>query len=409
MKPSMAIKPLVFAIAAIMAVAAQASDRRDRDHRQHGPTIIPVSATATAHDTQNSTGNRILNEGTINRAEISNSASGTSGNVGINVASGSGNQQDNAAAIANSSAADMDNAFVFGAANATAYVKQYSNDNKVANYNTTASAVMSGSGNGGSGNMGINIAGGDLNQQKNTMAIANASSPQGGNSTATATADQNSPGLVVNNYADRNMSVQTVSLTTTNTGSASFSHESELNVDKSASSNWSNAGTSHYEASGSKSGQANSTSSATLAASADGSLNTSQSVTFTRGDDTRTRSAESTASFDATLNGSVETTKGHTYDSSFEKAYDSAYANSGESASASNKNVTKSYSESSAWDLSNTVSFQVLTPNGWSNPVTNTATLSGSVTGGSGNLGVNVAAGVGNQQSNSLAISNTSF
>jgi hypothetical protein len=69
----------------------------------------------------------------------------------------------------------------------------------------------------------------------------------------------------------------------------------------------------------------------------------------------------------------------------------------------------KGYSESNTWDLSNTVSYQILTPNGWANPVTNTATLSGSVNGGSGNLGVNVAAGVGNQQSNSLAISNNSF
>ncbi|MNS85258.1 hypothetical protein D3C72_1191190 [compost metagenome] len=59
--------------------------------------------------------------------------------------------------------------------------------------------------------------------------------------------------------------------------------------------------------------------------------------------------------------------------------------------------------------MSNTYSYQVLTPTGWANPVTNTATLSGSVNGGSGNLGVNVAAGVGNQQSNSLAISNQSF
>jgi hypothetical protein len=59
--------------------------------------------------------------------------------------------------------------------------------------------------------------------------------------------------------------------------------------------------------------------------------------------------------------------------------------------------------------LSNTYSYQVLTPTGWANPVTNTATLNGSVNGGSGNLGVNVAAGVGNQQSNSLAISNNSF
>ncbi|QXH44435.1 heme utilization protein [Pseudomonas xanthosomatis] len=407
MKPSMAIKPLVFAIAAIMAVAAQAgqNDRRDR----HGPPVVPVSATANATDVQNSTGNRILNEGTINRAEMSGSATGASGNVGVNVAAGSGNQQDNAAAIANASAADIDGAFVFGSANATSTVKQYSNDNKVTNYNTTSSAIMSGSGNGGSGNMGINVAGGDLNQQKNTMAIANASSPLGGSSTATASADQNSPGLTVNNYADRNMTVQTVTLTTTKSGSSSLTHNSELSVDKSASANWSNSGTSHFDASGSKSGQSNATGSATLTASADGSLNTGHVVTFNNGNGDRTRSVSTSDAFNASLNGSVETTKGHTYDSSFEKAYDSNYANSGESASSSSKDVTKNYSESTSWDLSNTVSFQHLTPNGWSNVVNNTATLNNSVSGSSGNLGVNVASGVGNQQSNSLAISNTSF
>ena len=408
MKPSMAIKPLVFAIAAIMAVAAQAgqNDRRDRNH---GPTVVQTSAAATAVDTQNSTGNRILNEGTVNRAEISSSASGASGNVGINVASGSGNQQDNAAAIANSNAAGIDNAFVFGAATATAYVKQYSNDNKVNNYNTTSSAVMSGSGNGGSGNMGINVAGGDLNQQKNTMAIANATSPQGGNSVANASAEQNSPGLIVNNKSDRNMSVDTVSLTTTQSGTASFSKASVANVDKTSSGNWSNEGASHAQASGSKSGESNATSNATLTASGDGALNTNRTVTFNNGNGDRTRSVSTSDSFNGNLNGSIATTQGSTYDSSFEKAYDSSYNNSGQSASESHDNVTKSYSESSAYDLSNTISFQVLRPNGWSNVVNNTATLSGSVTGSSGNLGVNVAAGVGNQQSNSLAISNTSY
>lgn len=82
---------------------------------------------------------------------------------------------------------------------------------------------------------------------------------------------------------------------------------------------------------------------------------------------------------------------------------------SGEKASESSDSISKSFSEASEYAMSNTVSFQVLTPTGWANPVTNTATLSGSVNGGSGNLGVNVAAGVGNQQSNSLAISNTSM
>ena len=91
MKPSMALKPLVFAIAALMAVAVQAEQG---DRRGHGnghnhtppPTKILVSATATANDRQSSTNNRILNEGTQNSAEMSSSASGASGNVGVNVA-----------------------------------------------------------------------------------------------------------------------------------------------------------------------------------------------------------------------------------------------------------------------------------------------------------------------------------
>jgi hypothetical protein len=72
MKPSMAIKPLVFAIAAVMAVAVQAgqNDRRNDHHNGHHnngqhtppPTKIPVYATANAWDTQTSTDNRITNK-----------------------------------------------------------------------------------------------------------------------------------------------------------------------------------------------------------------------------------------------------------------------------------------------------------------------------------------------------------
>ncbi|MCP6134146.1 hypothetical protein NL393_33740, partial [Klebsiella pneumoniae] len=77
------------------------------------PTVIYISATANALDSQDSSDNRILNEGTLNGAEMSNSATGTSGNVGVNVAAGSGNQQDNAAAIANAAAdaSSLDNSF----------------------------------------------------------------------------------------------------------------------------------------------------------------------------------------------------------------------------------------------------------------------------------------------------------
>lgn len=145
MKPSMALKPLVFAIAAVMAVAAQAdqNDRRGHGHNGHHnppPKPIYTSATANAEDTQRSTNNFILNEGTINEAEMSSSAGGASGNVGINVAAGNGNQQDNAAAIANTASDNsaLDNSFVFGESVATASVDQRSNNNTVKNWSTKA-------------------------------------------------------------------------------------------------------------------------------------------------------------------------------------------------------------------------------------------------------------------------------
>ncbi|MFJ4255854.1 heme utilization protein [Pseudomonas monteilii] len=435
MKPSMAIKPLVFAIAAVMAVAVQAgqNDRRNDHHNGHHnnghhtppPTKIPVYATANAWDTQTSTDNRISNEGTINEAEMNQSGEGSSGNVGINVAAGNGNQQDNAAAIANAgSESSLDNSFVFGMASATADVVQTSDNNRVDNYSTQSSAVMSGSASGAEGNIGINIAGGDLNQQKNTMAIANTGAPLG-NATATASAEQDGPGLVVNNSADRTYRVDTITITTSASGSSSRDGDFNLSVDKSSSSSWNASGSNSWDASGSKSKdvsgsrskESSSSYNAQLHATLDAAAEASHSVTVDHGRHDRTRSESADASLNASLDVTIDKSKDKSssssfqksYDSSFEEAYNSSFEKSGSKSKESSKDIVKSYSESSSYDLSNTVSFQVLTPTGWANPVTNTATLSGSVNGGSGNLGVNVAAGVGNQQSNSLAISNTSF
>ena len=436
MKPSMAIKPLVFAIAAVMAVAVQAgqNDRRNDHHNGHHhnnghhtppPTKIPVYATANAWDSQSSTDNTITNQGTINEAEMNQSAVGASGNVGVNVAAGNGNQQDNAAAIANAASdSSLDNSFVFGTAEATADVRQYSNGNRVDNWSTQSSAIMSGSADGAEGNVGVNIAGGDLNQQKNTMAIANTHAPLG-NATATASADQDGPGLVVNNSADRTYRVDTLTITTTASGNASRESASNLSIDKSSSSSFEKRGSNSWDASGSRSvdvsGSRNKESSssynATLTATLEAAAEASHTVTRDDGRHERTRSESVDASLSASLDASIEKTRDKSssssfqksFDSSFEEAFDSSFEKSGSKQKESSKDVVKSYSESSSYDLSNTVSYQVLTPTGWANPVTNTATLSGSVNGGSGNLGVNVAAGVGNQQSNSLAISNTSF
>ncbi|EJN25020.1 hypothetical protein PMI35_04150 [Pseudomonas sp. GM78] len=504
MKPSMALKPLVFAIAAVMAVAVQAgqNDRRGNHHNggHHTPPakMIPISATANAHDRQSSTNNRIWNEGVENSAEMSSSAQGASGNVGVNVAAGNGNQQDNAAAIANAASdnAAIDNSFVFGSATANAEVRQTSNRNYVNNFGVTNTATMSGSADGSSGNVGVNIAGGDLNQQKNTMAIANTNAPLG-SARATASANQDGPGLVVNNTADRTYRVDTITVTKTASGSASREKSFEASGSQSNSSSWAAAGSKNSSssgsfsldasgskssnasgsnsssasgsfsldasgsnssaASGSNSSSASGSSSASLNASLDATLDAaaaaSHSTTVNNGFGDRTRSRESEASlsaslsatldvsvdksfdksressfdrsressFDKSLDVSYDKSRESSYDksrdSSFEKSFDtsfekanaSSYDKSGSKSSESEYAKAKSWSESSSYDLSNTYSYQVLTPTGWANPVTNTATLSGSVNGGSGNLGVNVAAGVGNQQSNSLAISNQSF
>ncbi|WP_342622265.1 heme utilization protein [Pseudomonas alkylphenolica] len=432
MKPSMALKPLVFAIAAVMAVAVQADQNERRGHGHHHghhnppPKAFYVDATANAYDRQSSTDNKIVNNGTINEAEMSDSASGTSGNVGVNVAAGAGNQQDNAAAIANagSDSSAIDNSFVFGTSEATARVTQYSNDNRVYNNGATNSAVMSGSGSEGSGNMGINIAGGDLNQQKNTMAIANTNAPLG-NATATASANQSGPGLVVINDADRTYRVDTLTFTKTASGESSYKKQFNASGSQSSSSefevkgknSWNVEGSNHFDADGSRKHEASGSSEAHLLATLHVDADASKTVSWEHGyrDGSRTKSveAELNANLDIDVEKSWEKKSESSFDkeynSNFDKSFKSSFEKSGNKSQESEFEKEKKFAESSSFELSNTYSYQVLTPTGWANPVTNTATLSGSVNGGSGNLGVNVAAGVGNQQSNSLAISNQSF
>jgi hypothetical protein len=425
MKPSMAIKPLVFAIAAVMAVAVQAGQednhhRHDRGHDHDKPKQqqVNISANASATDTQMSTGNYITNQGTKNNAKMSDSVQGNSGNVGVNVAAGDGNQQDNAAAIANaqSDSSAKDNSFVFGDAKSTAKVTQTSSGNYVWNQGSESSAVVTGSITGGSGNLGVNVAGGDLNQQKNTMAIANSNAPMG-NATATASATQTGPGLVVYNGADRQYRVDTISLTSSVKGSQSFkeaeaSYSASAYAEKSASAFKAQYASNSKSDSSWKSASA-SDSHASVKANLDANVDVDTSHYSYNGWHHSSGGAGFDADVDASLNASIDTSHKSSNSGSHSASNSASGSISGsrsQSASGSEAEAAASgYSESSSFDLSRTVSYQVLTPDGWKNPVTNTATLSGSVVGSSGNLGVNVASGVGNQQSNSLAISNNSM
>ncbi|NUT80037.1 MULTISPECIES: hypothetical protein [Pseudomonas] len=315
MKPTMALKPLVFALAAVMAMAAQAQGNGNgygNDHGHHGPKgptweeqlSINASAMATVMDEQNSDGNEVLNQGTKNTAEATDSLNGSNGNMGANIAAGDGNQQDNAAALATA-----DESFIFGSAVAASSATQTNTNNYVKNNSTHNNASLTNAGNNGSGNIGINVTAGNFNQQKNNLAIA----VSGGRvAQASAEANQSSTGLVVDNKGVRTYKTDTL----TSTSSAS-------------------------------------------------------------------------GTFKAKGTGTVED--------------DGGWGNKGGYGGGHDDDKFK-FSAVGTFELAGSNTQQVLTRDGWKNPVINNATMTNSMNGFSGNGGANVSAGVGNQQSNSLSI-----
>jgi len=176
MKPQMALKPLVFALAALMAAAAQAGGGW---HPAPQPTGTVASVVT---DVQKSQGNKFEDSNTENNASADNSVTGNSGNVGVNVQSGSGNQADNAGAI---SSAKGDFATVF----AVIDVDQASTNNNFVNKGTQNNASLDGSVNSNSGNVGYNGQAGQGNEGKNNLAITTA---DGKNIAAASNTEQNS-------------------------------------------------------------------------------------------------------------------------------------------------------------------------------------------------------------------------
>lgn len=339
MKPTMALKPLVFALAAVMAMAAQAGN--DHGHNGHnnppptptpqaGPTLeqvlqISAGAGALVIDSQNSADNAVLNQGTKNGAAVDNSLNGSNGNMGANTAAGDGNQQDNAAALATA-----DEHFIFGSAVAASSATQVNNGNTVANFSNTNTATLTNAGNNGSGNIGVNVTAGNFNQQKNNLAIA----VSGGRvAAAAASANQSSTGLTVANSGTQTYKTDTLRGT--------------------------------FSAAG-------------------GFVAAGKAVTTPADDDDRSSGNESRGSHGGNSGGSHGGNDGGTH--------------------SNNGNSTSDFIAVGVFGLAGVTTQQVLTPDGWKNPVTNTAVMQNSMNGFSGNGGANVSSGVGNQQSNSLSI-----
>jgi hypothetical protein len=177
MKPQMALKPMVFALAALMAAAAQAGGGGWHPAPQPTGTVAAVVT-----DVQKSEHNKFDDTNTENNASADGSVTGNSGNTGVNVLSGSGNQADNAGAI---SSAKGDFATVF----AVIDVDQSSQHNNFVNKGTQNNASLDNSVNRNSGNVGYNGLSGQGNQGKNNLAITTA---DGKNIAAAANTEQNS-------------------------------------------------------------------------------------------------------------------------------------------------------------------------------------------------------------------------
>ncbi|ANJ66943.1 hypothetical protein A9404_05725 [Halothiobacillus diazotrophicus] len=130
---------------------------------------VNAEAAANAMDQQLITNNEVDNVKLTNNAKIGdNVGTNASGNIGMNVAAGDTNVQDNAAALA-----AVDAGFVFGQSTATVDVGQTNMGNTTMNSGVTNTASIADNAfQSASGNIGVNVASGTGNGQKNTMAAS---------------------------------------------------------------------------------------------------------------------------------------------------------------------------------------------------------------------------------------------
>lgn len=163
------------------------------DPTLEGNIEIDSAAIALIDNRQSNTNNIGMNDMLTNDASIGDDVgSEASGNLQFNVAAGDNNVQDNAAAL---SAADA--SFAFGLADSEIFVNQYGAGNITLNHGVTNAAGLSGNAfSDASGNIGVNVAAGNNNQQKNALSASVATSAY---AQATVSSNQISTGNYVEN------------------------------------------------------------------------------------------------------------------------------------------------------------------------------------------------------------------
>lgn len=188
-----------------------------------GSIDLDSAAIAVVDGRQTTVGNEGNNDTLDNIAAIGDDAGGgASGNLGFNVAAGDNNAQDNAAAL---SAADA--SFAFGMADAEIFNNQLGASNVTNNAGVSNAAGLSGAAfSGASGNINVNAASGNNNAQRNSLAASVATSAY---AQASVASDQVSTGNVTNNAGTMTEVQDTLTLTIggtlTGTDGSSASYE----------------------------------------------------------------------------------------------------------------------------------------------------------------------------------------
>ena len=327
------------------------------------------SAAIAVIDNRQSVGNNMGdNEQLENDAAIGDdTGTEASGNLQFNVAAGDNNVQDNAAAL---SAADA--SFAFGLADAEIFVNQAGVNNLTMNLGVTNSAAVSGNAfSDAAGNIGVNVTSGNNNAQKNALAASVATSAY---AQASVSSNQVSGGNMTTNAPLLREDSETVEFTMTGTVSG----------DTSARGSGGYAGT----AGGSYDGRGNAYQKDNFYLDSwDGELNHP--------------SGDSTGHLD--MDNEIQNAVGNPYRDgvggiAFDTDEEGDYSGS--------EKGDLSYSELGYADLEASLSGTLEIPTTVVvADARNSATLSGSAFArASGNIGVNVSAGTGNQQANSLAM-----
>ncbi|WP_171966747.1 adhesin [Stenotrophomonas bentonitica] len=315
-----------------------------------GDLEVNSAAIAIIDNRQSVTDNHGKNELVENNSSISeNVAQNASGNLGFNTAAGDNNAQDNAAAL---SAADA--SFTFGMSDAQVYVNQYGAGNRTYNDGVANNSSLSGNAfRGATGNIGVNSAAGNNNEQKNALAASVSTARM---ATASISSNQVSTGNSVSNEGYTRAMRDTTQVTLRGTvrgGTAAI-------------------GVGGYAGRG-NAYQAN-----------DYYPDTWTGATHTGGNQT----------------GHID------MDSAAQGAVDNPYSEgAGGLAFDTDERGVLAYGEVGYADLHASLSGTVSTTRWVVQNAENNASLSGDAfRGASGNIGVNVAAGTGNLQANSLAL-----